>query len=468
MFGKKNTSSENILILGLGGVGFYLAKRLVHEGYAITVIESDSSLIRYADGNVDARLVQGNAMSIECWKEVGAENMDFLIAVTDNDAVNMLSSMIADRFGIQRKIARVRSLEFGKKDSILNAQDLKIDLLIHPEELAAQEIVRLIKRTAGNEIIDIANGQMQVMATRIHEKSPLAYKKLKEISQIHNDFPFRVVAVARGITTIIPGGEHEILPQDQIFIMVGSEDLPRLMEMTGEKQHRRHRVMILGGGLVGSRVAELLGKTVVVKLIEKDDKRAEELSFMLTNTEVLHGDGSDGNVLEAAGLLDMDIFITATGENETNIMSCLLVKHLMNTQNSDLQEKRLKTISLVNKEEYLVLAATTGSDIALNKKILAGNEILKFIRRGEMLSVAHLHGFDAEVVEIVAAPNSLVTRKPLSKVAPSFYGKVIVGSVFRNGKWKTAVGNTQIQDNERVIVVCTSLHLKDVRQLFLA
>ncbi len=468
MFGKKNTSSENILILGLGGVGFYLAKRLVHEGYAITVIESDSSLIRYADGNVDARLVQGNAMSIECWKEVGAENMDFLIAVTDNDAVNMLSSMIADRFGIQRKIARVRSLEFGKKDSILNAQDLKIDLLIHPEELAAQEIVRLIKRTAGNEIIDIANGQMQVMATRIHEKSPLAYKKLKEISQIHNDFPFRVVAVARGITTIIPGGEHEILPQDQIFIMVGSEDLPRLMEMTGEKQHRRHRVMILGGGLVGSRVAELLGKTVVVKLIEKDDKRAEELSFMLTNTEVLHGDGSDGNVLEAAGLLDMDIFITATGENETNIMSCLLVKHLMNTQNSDLQEKRLKTISLVNKEEYLVLAATTGSDIALNKKILAGNEILKFIRRGEMLSVAHLHGFDAEVVEIVAAPNSLVTRKPLSKVAPSFYGKVIVGSVFRNGKWKTAVGNTQIQDNERVIVVCTSLHLKDVRKLFLA
>jgi trk system potassium uptake protein TrkA len=468
MFGKKNTSSENILILGLGGVGFYLAKRLAHEGYAITVIESDSSLIRYADGNVDARLIQGNAMSIECWKEVGAENMDFLIAVTDNDAVNMLSSMIADRFGIQRKIARVRSLEFGKKDSILNAQDLKIDLFIHPEELAAQEIVRLIKRTAGNEIIDIANGQMQVMATRIHEKSPLAYKKLKEISQIHNDFPFRVVAVARGITTIIPGGEHEILPQDQIFIMAGNEDIPRLMEMTGVKKHRRHRVMILGGGLVGSRVAELLGKTVTVKLIEKDDKRAEELSFTLKNTEVLHGDGSDANVLEAAGLLDMDTFITATGENETNIMSCLLAKHLMNKQNSDLQEKQGKTISLVNKEEYLVLAATTGSDIALNKKILAGNEILKFIRRGELLSVAHLHGFDAEVVELVAAPNSPITRKPLSKVAPSFYGKIIVGSVFRDGKWETAVGDTHINEGERVIAVCTSLHLKDVRQLFLA
>jgi trk system potassium uptake protein TrkA len=250
--------------------------------------------------------------------------------------------------------------------------------------------------------------------------------------------------------------------------MAGNEDMPRLMEMTGVKQHRRHRVMILGGGLVGSRVAELLGKSVKVKLIEKDDKRAEELSFMLKNTEVLHGDGSDVNVLESAGLVDMDTFITATGENDTNILSCLLAKHLMNKQNSDSEEKQGKTISLVNKEAYLVLAATTGSDIALNKKILAGNEILKFIRRGEMLSVAHLHGFDAEVVELVAAANSPITRKPLSKVAPSFYGKIIVGSVYRDGKWETAVGDTHIHEGERLIAVCTSLHLKDVRKLILA
>ncbi len=467
MFGKKTTSSENVLILGLGGVGFYLAKRLAHEGYAITVIESDNRMIRYADGNIDARLIKGNAMSIECWQEASAEEIDFLIAVTDNDAVNMLSSMIADRFGIQRKIARVRSLEFGKKDSILNSEDLKIDLFIHPEELAAQEIVRLIKRTAGNEIIDIAQEQMQVMAIRINETSPLAHKKLKKISQVYHDFPFRVVAIARGITTIIPGGEHEILPQDQVFIMSGNKDLPRLMELTGVEQHSLHRVMILGGGLVGSRVAELLGKTVDVKLIEKDDKRAEELSSSLENTEILHGDGSDADVLALAGMLDMDTFITATGENETNIVSCLLAKHLMNTQNHDLHGKQGKTIALVNKEDYLVLAATIGLDIVLNKKILAGNEILKFIRRGELLSVAHLHGVDVEVVEFVAAPNSLITRKPLSKLDASFDETMIIGGVFRDGVWKIAVGDTQIHDDDRVIVICTSLQLKNVRKLFL-
>jgi len=466
MFGKKTTPSENILILGLGGVGYYLAKRLVHEGYAITVIEQESRLLREADGNLDARLIQGNAMSIECWREANAKKMDYLIAVTNNDAVNMMASIIAHRFGIPRKIARVRSLEFGNKDSFLTVEDLKIDLIIHPEELASQEIVRLIKLRAGNDIIDIADGQIQVMAMRIRESSPLAHKKLKEISQAYHEFPFRVVALARGITTIIPGGNHTLLPQDQIFIMAGTRDLPKLMTLAGVKQQRRHRVMILGGGLVGSRVAQLLEKTVEVTMIEKDEKSAEELSHTLKNAEVLHGDGSDVNVLQMAGLPDRDTFISATGDNETNIMSCLLAKYLMTGKNSHDKTQQRKSICLVNKEDYLVLAATIGSDIALNKKILAGNEILKFIRRGQLLSVAHLHGFDAEMVEIVAEARAPITRKPLSKLDPSHFEKIIIGAIFRDGEWQIAVGDTHIHDNERAIVACASLSLKHVQQLF--
>ena len=468
MLGRKNRHNESILILGLGGVGSYLAKRLVHEGYAVTAIEADNRLIRYADGFLDARLVQGSAMSIDCWREAGADSIDVLIAVTDNDAVNMLAAMIADRFGIPLKIARVRSMDFGGPDALLNAKDLKIDLIIHPEELAAQEIVRLVKRTAGNEIIDIADGQTQVMATRIHEESPLAHQKLKTLSQTHDSFVFRVVAIARGISTILPGGDQEILPQDQVLIMAAKDDLPQLMSLIGVKQQRRHRVMILGGGLVGCRVAELIGKDVQVKLVEKDESRAAELCNYLNHAEVLHGDGSDADALDLAGLKDMDTFITATGENETNIMSCMLAKHLMNNDNGIIDCTERKTISMVNKEEYLVLAATSGSDIALNKKVLAANEIMKFIRRGELLSVAHLHGFDAEVVEILAAKGSPITRIPLSKIDPFYYGKILIGSVYRDKSWRVAVGDTRIQPNERVIVFCKSMHLKDVRKLFLS
>jgi trk system potassium uptake protein TrkA len=434
MFGKKAKTAERILILGLGGVGYYLAKRLVHEGYAVTAIEADSRLVHQADGEIDARLIQGNGMSLACWKEADAAQMDCLIAVTNNDAVNMLAAMIGHRFGIQRKIARVRSREFDSQSAVLSAEELKIDLVIHPEELTAQEIVRLIKLRAGNDVLDIADGQLQLMATRIQDSSPLAFRNLKQISQVHRDFTFRVVAVARGITTILPGGDHKLMPMDQVYIMAGSEDLPRLMELTGVVQQHRHRVMVLGGGLVGSRVAELLENQVEVRLVEQDEGCAQELSHRLKTTQVLHGDGSDANVLTAAGLLDMDTLVTATGDNETNIMSCLLAKHLMNGDSGEATGKRGKSIALVDKEDYLVLAATIGSDIALNKKILAGNEILKFIRRGELLSVAHLHGFDAEVVELVAAPQSPITRKPLSKLDPAFHGKIIIGAILREGE----------------------------------
>jgi trk system potassium uptake protein TrkA len=465
MFGKKK-ESESILILGLGGIGLYLAKRLVHEGYAVTIIESDPKLINRADESLDARLLAGSAMSIECWEEANARDMDFMIAVTDNDAVNMLSALIADGFGIEQKISRVRSLEYGREDSLLQAEDLKIDLFIHPEELAAQEIVRLIKRTSGDEIIDVALGKMQAMAAKIDDDSQLANKTLIEIARAYSDIAFRVVAIARGITTIIPTGKTEILPNDQILIMAGTEELPRLMKLTGIKKQYRMRVMIVGGGLVGSRIAELLGKTVRVKLLEKDPHRATELSAMLPDTEVLLGDGSDKDVLNAAGLADVDTFISATGENETNIMTCMLVKHIVETQGDT--DQKTKTISLVNKEEYVVLASTSGSDIAINKKILSGNEIFTFIRRSEMLSVSHMHGFDADVVDLVAAPKAPITKRPLAKLDKVLAERIIVGSVFRDGEWQTAVGETQVQAGDRAIVICDSQQLKDVRELFLS
>ncbi|MCP4337686.1 MAG: Trk system potassium transporter TrkA [Desulfobulbaceae bacterium] len=469
MFRKKIAAPENILILGLGGVGFYLAKRLIHEEYAITIIESNPKLIAQADGQIDARLIQGSAMSINCWKEAGADKMDYLIAVTDNDAVNMMASMIADRFGIKRKIARVRSLEFGNVDSLLTAADLKLDLLIHPEELVAQEIVRLIQINSSNEIIDIAQGEIQLLATGIDDSSPLANRNLIEIAGMYSDFPFRVVAIARGISTIIPHGGEVLLPHDHIFIMAAREHLPRLMELAGVSKIRQQKVMLLGGGLVGSRVAELLEKSVSVKLVEKDEQRAKELSFALAHTEVLHGDGSDGDVLAMAGLLETDTFVTTTGENETNIMTCLLAKHLsQKIKPKNGRPRDCKTIALVNKEDYLVLAATIGSDIALNKKVMAGNEILKFIRRSEFLSVAHLHGFDTEVVELVAAEKSSITKKPLSQLNSFFHDKLIIGAVFRDNKWQIAIGSTHIQAGDPVIVICTSRHLRDVRKLFIA
>jgi trk system potassium uptake protein TrkA len=225
-------------------------------------------------------------------------------------------------------------------------------------------------------------------------------------------------------------------------------------------------VLIVGGGRIGFRVAELLKKSVGMILIEQNNERARELAGLLPHVQVLHGDGSKADVLNLAGVQDIDTFITTTGSNETNIMSSLLAKNMISSGNNTNGNGSEKTIAVVSNEDYQVLAATIGLDIALNKKIMAAGEIIKHIRRSELISAAHLHGFDAEVVELEAAPNSPITKQPLAKLDPFYQGKLLIGGVFRDGIWQVAVGNTHIAARERVIGVCLSMQLKEMRKLF--
>ncbi|MGI9538067.1 MAG: Trk system potassium transporter TrkA [Desulfocapsaceae bacterium] len=463
---KQLNRKEKVLILGLGSVGFYLAKRLQREECAVTAIEPDPERYRYGDESLDVRLIRGEAMDIDCWREADAGTMACVICVTDNDAVNMMSAQIADKFGIPYKIVRVHSLQFGLPGSLLSGDDLKIDLLIHPEEMVAQEISRLVKLRHGNEVIDIADEKIQLLAARVTHDSQFADQKLKDISFKYSSFDFRVVAVARGITTIIPDGEFEIMPHDQIVVMTETENLPAMLDIAGVPQGARQRVLIVGGGRIGCRVAELLKKSVEVILIERDADRARELAGLLSHVEVLHGDGSKADVLNLAGVQDTDTFITTTGSNETNIMSSLLAKNMMSGENNGNDGGSEKTIAVVGNEDYQVLAATIGLDIALNKKVMAASDIMKHIRRSELISAAHLHGFDAEVVELVAAPNSPITKKPLAKLDSSYHGKLLIGGVYRDGGWQVAVGGTHIAANERVIGVCLSMQLRELRKLF--
>ncbi len=460
--GKKK---ESILILGLGGIGFYLARWLSHEGYAITAIEADRALIGHADGQIDARLIHADAMSFACWKRVKADRMDYVIAVTDNDAVNITACLIADKCGVRRKIARVRSLELWSRDALLSPDDLKINLVIRPGEMCAQEIARQLDMRAGSAEIDI-DEDMKVVATRITSDSNLADRSLKEIAEQYDGANYRIVAISRDVDTIIPGGDDRVLYDDLVFILTHRKHQPRLMNLLGIRKSLRHRVLILGGGMIATRVAELLQGSMPVRLVESDEAVAEELSHRLSKTQVLHGDASEGNTLLQAGLLDMDTLISATGDNETNIMAGVMARHLRKCKRGTGVGERLKTIALVKKEEYLPLASGMGADIVLNPKVLAGNAILKYIRRGKVLSVAHLHGCEAEVVELVADPGSPITRKPLWELGGQMKGRMLIGGFCRDEKWEIAVGGTRIEAGDKVIGICLSRDLPELERLF--
>lgn len=456
--------SENILLLGLGGVGHYVAQRLSTGGHHVTVIERDPERLGRSDSEIDARFIKGDVLDVGCWRTAGAEKMDYVIAVTDDDAANIVASRIAESFGIPQKIARIRSFDVWSEDAPVSAEDLHIDLVIRPEELAAQEIARVLRTRAGNMLVDVGDGHHQVLALHIKEGSPLEGRIIRDLSKQYRGFDFQIVCVARDIETLLPGGNFLIQRGDHVFIMASCDDMPHLMERAWiDGGSDKHRVLIVGGGLIGGRVAELLQHEMPVRLVELSEDLAEELSHRLPGTEVLHGDGSHRDVLLGAGLFRMDTLVTASGDNETNILTCLLAKHMARTSE---EPSEVTTIALVKRVEYMVLASAVGTDIAVNKKVLAANAILRYIRRGSVLSVAHLHGCDGEVVELIAGPNAPITRRALHSI-PELHGVIRIGCVFRGGSWQLATGATTLQPGDRAVCVCRAGNLPDLQNLFL-
>jgi trk system potassium uptake protein len=446
-------------------MGTCLARRLTREGHHVTVIERDPEVLGAADSLLDARLITGNAGDFNCWNQFDAANMDYMIALTTDDALNILCAQIAHRLGIRQKIARIRSVNVWAENAILKAEDLNIDLVIRPYELAAREVVRLLKMQDGNVVIDVGNGELQVVATAIGEESPLANLSLRRLAETYSDLPFRVMCVARGIDTIIPGGNFEIRQGDRVHMIAHKNHTAQLMKLAQVQAGQRDHVLIIGGGHIGTRVAELLQTKYTVSLLEKNEERAEELSNQLHSTECLHGDGSDRETLIQAGLLHMDTVIAATDGNDTNIMTSVMAKHLIQSQGDYRHAEIGKTIALVRREHYVGLAGALGIDIVLSPQVLAANSVLRYIRRGYVLGVAHLHGCDAEMVQLIATPGSPITKQPLHQMK-GLAGQILIAGVCTDGKWDIAEGVTQINDGDRVECVCSIDGLAELQRLF--
>ncbi|MBT4611575.1 MAG: Trk system potassium transporter TrkA [Gemmatimonadetes bacterium] len=457
--------SENILVIGLGSMGTYLVRRLTHEGHHVTVIEGDAKILAEADATLDARLILGDAADFGCWGRIDAAKMDYMIAVTNDDALNILAAQIADRYGIRQKIARIRSVEVWAKNAPLTAADLKIDLVIRPGELAAREVARLLKMQDGSGAVAVGDGELRVVNATIGPDSLLANVSLSQLADAYDDLPFRVVCVERDIVTHIPGGDFEIRPGDRVHLIARKDQIAQLMLFAPVPPNAGDQVLIIGGGLIGARIAELLQSTYSVRLLEEDEARAEELASVLEKTECLHGDGLDRETLLQAGLMNMNTVIVATGDNEANIMTSVLAKHMMQTGTEVSRPGR--TITLVKKEDYVGIASALGTDMVLSAQILGANAVLRHIRSDYVLNVAHLHGCDAEMVQLIANPGSPITKRPLHSI-PDMAGRIMISGVRTDGRWDIARGVTQIREGDHVECVCSFDGLAELQRLFFA
>jgi trk system potassium uptake protein TrkA len=444
----------DITIVGAGEVGVHLAQRLSAQKHNITILERNSDTAKRAGDQVDANVVTGSGSSFEDLKRANIESAELFAALSNVDEVNLLGCLFAKRVGVPHKIARVRNPEYAQDDFILTREELGLDHIIHPERETADAIVRLIRQSSATDVMEFAGGKIQLLGIRLESSSPILLKPLKEVWREYPDLPARIVAISRRTRTIIPGGDDLLMGGDQIFLVCEEESIPAILQLTGKENVRIENIMILGGGLISRFVAKRLEKDADIKIIESREEKSEEIADALSNALVIHGDGTDMDLLAAEGIVDMDCFIAVTGDDETNIISTLMARHL----------KVPRTIALVNKTDYLPITTQIGMDAVVSKKILTVNAILRFIRRTILESIATIPGVDAEIIEIIPQDGSKITKKPLRDIR--FPRSSIVGAVLRNGEVIIPTGDTHIRARDRTVVFSLPVALEEVEKLF--
>ena len=447
-----------IVIIGTGEIGYDLASVLSKEKHDVTILDRDKECLQRATETLDVLTVEGNATSANDLVKARVGEAHMLIAVTNVDEVNMISAMMGKRLGCTTVIARVRSDEFSQVNAPLSPNDLGIDVMIHPELIAAKEIAHLLKRSAASDVINLAENRMQLVGIRLDKHSPLLGITLIEYAQMYSQAIFRVVAIGRRGQTLIPSGSVKMQAYDQIFILARTEDIPGLIASTGKKETELSQIMIAGGSAIGRMIARLLcsdeRKKWSVKLIEPNFEQANELAVELKNVMVLHGNPTDPDLLATEGIGEMDAFVAVTDDEESNIISCLMAKHL----------EVKKTVTLVSKPDFIPLSQTIGLDAVINKKVAASNEIHRYVRKGKVISVTELRGIKAEVIELQAGNHSKITKKSLNKLR--LPDGCVIGGVLHDGKVEIATGITQIDTGDRVMVFCLPEAVDKITQLF--
>ncbi len=443
-----------VIIIGAGKVGFKLAEKLSQEHYEVLVIEQNEDRRKILQENLDVLVSGGNGASPRVLADAGITHTDLLIAVTDQDEVNMLACMVGKRAGVSRTIARVRSPEYVQKDQALFREWMGIDLLINPEMVTALEILQILKTPAALDVEEFAEGKVRLLEVKLRADSPLANIQLKNLTLPAN---ILVVGILRQDKMIIPNGNDMLIPDDHVFF-IGEHDA--IIDFEGNFTNKRskvERVMIIGAGRVGRNLAVLLEQSgISVKIIDRDPERCEATVCLLNQGIVLHGDGTDIDLLTQEGAGEADAIVCLTNDDKLNLLVALLAKRL----------GAKKTFVRVGRSEYAFIMQQVGIDVALSPQIITAGAILKFIRQGDLVSLMLFEGAKAEAMEVIVPSDAKITGKPLHKV--HFPPQALIGMVVRDGNAMIPDGNMVLQANDRAVIFTLPGMAKNISALFQA
>ena len=441
-----------IIIIGAGKVGCQIAKTLSSENHDVVIIEKNDIKRQSAQDNLDVLTILGNGANVRTLEEAGIKQTDMIIAVTSSDEANMIACMTAKQFGVPQKIARIRNPEYLYANA-LSREKLGIDLTINPERATAKEIIKLLKSPINvAQVQSFAGGKVQLFELKIEKGFPFINQQLKAITF---KYPVLVAAIFRNDKIIIPNGEERITAGDNLYILIKKDYFAGLNEIFNQKPLNMQNVMILGGSRIGIQTALILAKLGInTKLIERDKERCEKIAEKLPHTLVINGDGTNIDLLKSEGIETIDGFVAVTGFDEDNLLVALLAKHLGTK----------KVIAKVDRTNYIPILEKIGVDAVVNPRMTTASAILRFIRKGKIISLTLLKEGEAEVIELIVSPYSKIINKPLKKA--NLPQNSIIGAIVRKDEVIIPHGNDIIQPEDKIIIFALSSDIKKIEKIF--
>ena len=450
-----------IVIEGAGEVGSHLAKMLRAEDNDVTVIDDNADRLADLGGYADVETFRGHPSSISTLRDAGVSKADLFIAVypSASQEVNIVGALIAKQLGAKKVVARINDEDYLTADNRLLFKELGIELMFYPEKSAAEEIVYSLKHIASLDSMDFARGKLQISVFKIDEDSPMVDLRLEEFIGTmtpEENTLFRIIAITRGDVTIIPKFDTKFVYGDILFTISKREGLATLQKYFGKEEKPVSRIMILGGGAIGEMVARsMYPQCTSLKILEKNRARCLVLSERLPDgVMIVNGDGSNSDLLYEEGIRDCDAFLALTDSDEANVLSCVVAKKFGVP----------RTVAEVENMEYIRLAEEMGVDTVINKKLITAGKIFKFTLSGKARFVKYMSGSNAEVIEYTVAPGSAVTKAPLKDLG--FPRNAIIAGVIRGSDAFIAVGDTQIEDYDRVAVFALPQTIKEIDKFF--
>ncbi len=430
-----------IVIVGAGEVGNHLARMLSGTGgHDITVVDSDAKQLEAVADVSDVVTIEGDPATFATLKRASVRKADLLIAVHQEENINILSAVLGKQLGAKKSIARIDNNEYlepGNKEVFIN---MGIDYLFYPEKTAAREVINLLGHTATSEYVDFSSGRMSLVVFRLAPTSPLVGKTMLEISPDPASLYYRIVAIARDDETIIPHGGDETLEGDTLYVVTSHDHVGEVQELSGQANVEIKSMMILGGSRIGVQIATALQEHIDIKLVEYNPEEAYRLAELLDKTLIINADGRNIDAMMEEGINRMDAFVAVTSRSETNILTAMLAKKM----------GVKKVIAEVENLNYIALAESIGIDTVINKKQLTASNIFRFTMNTDVQAVKCLTGTDAEVLEFIVKPGSPATRAPIRELG--FPDAATIGGIVRGGNVHMAVGDTRITAYDRVVV----------------